>query len=134
MQRKVLDVQREQLLMQHRLSEQKNCELLDVRRQQLGPEHPDTLTTMSHLAFSLSGQGKRVEAEQMFRELLDLRRRVLGPQHRDTLATLSELASFGSICSTVWSWTCSVSTSIWQFLARTLIASLAWFPGRSADS
>ena len=61
----------------------------------------------------------------MQRELLDLRRRVLGPEHPQTLATLRDLTSLDSTRSKLWSWTCSVSTSIRQFLARTLIASRA---------
>ena len=100
-------------------------ELLDVKRRVLGPEHPDTLTTMGNLACSLCDQGKHAEAEQMFREVLDLQRRVLGPEHPETLATLRELTSVGSTRSTLWSWTCSVSTSIRQFLARTLTTSRA---------
>ena len=41
---------------------------------------------MNNLASSLHGQGKRAEAEAMFREVLDVRRRVLGPEHPHTLA------------------------------------------------
>jgi hypothetical protein len=33
-------------------------EVLDVKRRVLGPEHPDTPTTMGNLACSLGGQGK----------------------------------------------------------------------------
>ena len=109
----------------HAEAEQMERELIDVRRRVLGPEHPKTLNTMNNLACSLSGQGKHAEAEQMFRELLDVERRVLGPEHPDTLAALRELISVGSTRSTLWSWTCLVSTSIWQFLARTLTTSRA---------
>ena len=68
-------------------------ELLDVQRRLLGPEHPDTLTTMNNLARSLGGQGKHPEAEQMLRELLDVRRRVLGLEHPNTLKTMGHLAN-----------------------------------------
>jgi hypothetical protein len=61
----------------------------------------------------------------MFREVLDLLRRVLGPEHPHTLATMRNLTSLGSTHSTLWSWTCSVSTSVWKFLARTLTTSHA---------
>ena len=40
-------------------------ELLDVQRRVLGPEHPNTLATISNLTVSLSGQGTHVEAEQI---------------------------------------------------------------------
>jgi tetratricopeptide (TPR) repeat protein len=92
-------------------------EVLDVQRRVLGPEHPDTLHTMGNVGFSLGEQGKYADAEQMYRELLNVQRRVLRPMHPKTLATVSILASLDSIRS--------VSTSIWQFLARTLIASRA---------
>ena len=100
-------------------------ELLDVQRRVLGSEHPGTLATMGNLANSRWSQGKHAEAEQEFRELLDVRRRVLGPEHPDTLATVRKLTSLGSTRSKLWSWTCSVSTSIWQFLARSLTTARA---------
>ena len=89
--------------------------LLDVRRRVLGPEHPQTLTTMGNLGCSLHGQGKYAEAETMQRELLDVQRRVLGPEHPDTLATVSNLASLDSIRS--------ASTSIVPFVPHTLTTS-----------
>ena len=66
---------------------------LELRRKVLGPEHPNTLTSMSELASALSSQGKYVEAEQMHQQTLELRRKVLGPEHPDTLTSMSELAS-----------------------------------------
>jgi hypothetical protein len=113
----------------HAEAEQMFRELLDVQRRVLGPEHPHTLTTIGNLARTMNRQGKRAEAEPIFRELLDLRRRVLGPEHPHTLATLRDLSNhltiWDSTRSKLWSWTCSVSTSIWQFLARTLTTSRA---------
>ena len=61
----------------------------------------------------------------MFREVLGVRRRVLGPEHPHTLATLRDLTIWDSTRSKLWSWTCSVSTSVWKFLARTLTTSHA---------
>ena len=106
-------------------AEQMERELLAVRRRVLGPEHPDTLNPMGNLARTMNRQGKRAEAEPIFRELLDLRRRVLGPEHPHTLATLRDLTIWDSTRSKLWSWTCLVSTSSWQFLARTLTTSRA---------
>ena len=87
-------------------------EVLGVQRRVLGPEHPHTLTTMSHLACSLLGQGKHEDAEHMFRELLDMQRRVLGLEHPHTLATVSSLGILDSIRS--------ASTTIAPFVPRTL--------------
>ena len=58
----------------------------------LGPEHPDTLTTKSNLARSLSGQGKYPEAEALERQVLEAQERVLGPEHPYTLTTKGILA------------------------------------------
>jgi hypothetical protein len=59
----------------------------------LGAEHPDTLTTASNLASSLSHQGKHVEAERIRREVLEVEKRVLGAEHPDTLISANNLAS-----------------------------------------
>jgi hypothetical protein len=64
-----------------------------VQRRVLGPEHPNTLVTISNLALSLGGRSKHTEAGQLQRELLDVQRRVLGPEHPDTLTTMGNLAS-----------------------------------------
>ncbi len=67
-------------------------EVLEVQRRVLGPEHPDTLNTMSNLGCSLGGQGKHAKAETMTREVLDVQRRVLGAEHPSTLLTMGNLA------------------------------------------
>ena len=72
-------------------------ELLNVQRRVLGPEHPETLSTLGNLGCSLREQVKHAEAEQMFREQLDMRRRVLGLEHPHTLDTVRNLASLDSI-------------------------------------
>ena len=66
-------------------------EVLAVRKRVLGAEHPDTLTTASNLAASLSDQGKHAGAEEMLREVLAVRKRVLGAEHPDTLAAASDM-------------------------------------------
>jgi tetratricopeptide (TPR) repeat protein len=67
---------------------------LDIRRRVLGPEHPDTLTSMDSLALFLrSSELRKAEAETLYRETLDIRRRVLGPEHPDTLTSMLGLAN-----------------------------------------
>ena len=63
-----------------------------VRAQVLGPEHPDTLTSMNDVAAALSHQGNYVEAEKMHRETLELSKAVLGGKHPDTLTSMYCLA------------------------------------------
>jgi hypothetical protein len=76
----------------HVEAEQMLCDVVDVQRRVLGPEHPSTLHTLSILGRSLGGQGKHAEAEAMQRELLGVQCRVLGPEHPRTLTTKSYLA------------------------------------------
>ena len=58
----------------------------------LGPEHPDTLTSMNNLAIVYYEQGKYAQAEALHSQTLEIRRRVLGPEHPDTLASMNNLA------------------------------------------
>jgi tetratricopeptide (TPR) repeat protein len=70
---------------------------VDIQRRVLGPQHPDTLTSMRNLAGVLRMEGRNVEAEKLQRETLDIQRRVLGPEHPQTLASMNNLANV--LCS-----------------------------------
>jgi serine/threonine protein kinase/tetratricopeptide (TPR) repeat protein len=61
---------------------------IEIRRRVLGPEHPDTLSSMNNLASVLDHQGRYAEAEKLYRETIDVKRRVLGPEHPDTLTSM----------------------------------------------
>ena len=67
-------------------------EVLAARQRKLGADHPDTLTTASNLAITISKQGKYAEAEQMQREVLAAQERHLGADHPDTVTTAGNLA------------------------------------------
>ncbi|HEX2095280.1 MAG TPA: tetratricopeptide repeat protein [Longimicrobiaceae bacterium] len=58
----------------------------------LGPEHPDTLTSVHELARLLRARGRLDEAESLYRRALEGSGRVLGPEHPDTLTSVSNLA------------------------------------------
>jgi serine/threonine protein kinase/tetratricopeptide (TPR) repeat protein len=64
----------------------------DLRHRVLGPEHPDTLTSMNNLAAVYIDQQRYAEAEGLDIQILEIRRRVLGPEHPDTLSSMSHLA------------------------------------------
>jgi non-specific serine/threonine protein kinase/serine/threonine-protein kinase len=66
---------------------------VDIRRRVLGPEKPETLTSMSSLGKNLWAQGRYPEAEKLDRETLAIRHRVLGPEHRDTLESTNDLSA-----------------------------------------
>ncbi|MGB9073940.1 MAG: serine/threonine-protein kinase [Terriglobales bacterium] len=65
---------------------------VDIRRHLLGASHPQTLSSMDDLGWTLNREGHYPEAEKLQRETLDLRRRVLGPEHPDTLRSMTNLA------------------------------------------
>ena len=65
---------------------------LDLRRRVLGPEHPDTLSSMSNLAAVYDLAGKHAQAEALDSQSLAIQRRALGPEHPATLKSMSNLA------------------------------------------
>ncbi|KAJ5157686.1 Tetratricopeptide-like helical [Penicillium canariense] len=68
-------------------------ENLEVREQALGPEHPDTLESVSHLGLVLEELGRYKEAKLMHRRVLEGYEKALGPEHPHTLASVSHLGS-----------------------------------------
>jgi len=58
----------------------------------LGPDHPDTLTTRSNLAYWRGQAGDPASAAATLPQLLEDRLRVLGPDHPATLQTRHDLA------------------------------------------
>ncbi|MCJ1443150.1 MAG: hypothetical protein MMC23_003648 [Stictis urceolatum] len=77
---------------QYTLAEANYRQVLDLRKEMLGPQHLGTLISMNNLALVLNRQGKYEEAEAMHRQTLDLKE-VLGPQHLGTLTSMNNLAS-----------------------------------------
>ena len=66
--------------------------LLPVRERVQGPEHPDTLTARSNLAYWTGTAGDPASARDQLAALLAVLQRVLGPEHPDTQNTRSNLA------------------------------------------
>ncbi|KAF2818319.1 TPR-like protein [Ophiobolus disseminans] len=77
---------------QYAAAEVSHRQALPSWREVLGPEHPDTLTSMRNLAEVLDRQGKYEEAEAISRQTLARREKVLGPAHPDTLTSMNNLA------------------------------------------
>ncbi len=65
---------------------------LKLRRQALGPQHPDTLISMNELAHTLQETGKYALAEALFNKVLATQIRARGSDHPDTLTTMNNLA------------------------------------------
>jgi Tfp pilus assembly protein PilF len=65
---------------------------LAIREKALGPEHPDTTTSLNNLAVLLQDQGDPARARPLYERTLAIRERALGPEHPDTGMTLNNLA------------------------------------------
>ena len=65
---------------------------LAIDREDLGTDHPDTLTTFDNLASVLYDQGDLAGARALQVESLATRRQVMGEDHPDTLTPMSNLA------------------------------------------
>jgi len=63
-----------------------------VRRELLGPEHADTLHSMTILGNLERRQGRYAAAAEIHQQVFQIRRRVLGPEHPDTLSSIEDLA------------------------------------------
>jgi Tetratricopeptide repeat len=66
----------------------------ETRRRVLGEEHPDTLSSMNNLAFTLQGQGRNDKAVNLISECVRLRNQILGAEHPDTLDSSAALAEW----------------------------------------
>jgi tetratricopeptide (TPR) repeat protein len=65
---------------------------LDIRERILGPDHPDTATSLSDLARLCQTQGKYEPAKTLNERALAVREKILGPEHPDTATSLNNLA------------------------------------------
>ncbi|KAF9884697.1 hypothetical protein FE257_001326 [Aspergillus nanangensis] len=66
--------------------------VLETRKQVLGPDHPDTLTSMANLASTYQNQGRWKEAEKLGTQVIQKRKMVLGREHPSTLTSMANLA------------------------------------------
>ena len=69
-------------------------EVLALRREILGDQHPDTVESMHNLAITWSNRGRSDDAMAMIVECLKLRRHILGPTYPFTMSSLNILQSW----------------------------------------
>ena len=75
------------------IAEPLSLHALAICEQQLGPEHPNTATSLNNLACLYKERRQRfTEAEPLFLRALAIRERQLGSEHPNTAATLNDLA------------------------------------------
>jgi CHAT domain-containing protein/Flp pilus assembly protein TadD len=65
---------------------------LAIDEKYLGPEHPDTATSLNNLAVLYKYIGAYNKAEPLYRRSLAIREKALGPEHPDTASSLGNLA------------------------------------------
>ena len=63
-----------------------------LRRQELGPGHPETVGGMNDLAIILLQMGKSAEAQEILEEVVAVKRRTLGPEDKGTLHAMTNLS------------------------------------------
>ncbi|EFQ96752.1 hypothetical protein MGYG_09201 [Nannizzia gypsea CBS 118893] len=66
-------------------------QVLREREKRLGPDHLDTLLSVTSVGTTLCQQGKYKEAEAMYQRALRGREKILGPDHPNTLNSFSNL-------------------------------------------
>jgi tetratricopeptide (TPR) repeat protein len=67
-------------------------DVLAIRENTLGPEHPDTAESLNNLAHLLQAQGDFAGARPLYERALAIREKTLGPEHPDTAVGLNNLA------------------------------------------
>jgi serine/threonine protein kinase/tetratricopeptide (TPR) repeat protein len=65
----------------------------EIRRKELGPQHPATLEALGALGFLRFKQGNPAQAETLLRQVLEAQRRVLGEGDPATIQTLAMLGA-----------------------------------------
>jgi tetratricopeptide (TPR) repeat protein len=65
---------------------------LGKQKTRLGPDHPDTLTSMSNLAVAYEASGQLDMAVPLLEQTLGKQKTRLGPDHPDTLTCMNNLA------------------------------------------
>ena len=66
---------------------------ISLSEEQLGSEHPNTATTLFHLAELLQATNRLSEAESLYLKALEVNERILGPSHPSVISTYANLAS-----------------------------------------
>ena len=66
---------------------------VEIRRHVLGPDHPDTLDSMSRLSWILYLEGRYPEAEKLLRQTLEAQQRIIGNNDGRTDQSMAQLAA-----------------------------------------
>jgi tetratricopeptide (TPR) repeat protein len=72
---------------------------LAIREKALGPEHPETSTSLNNLAQLYQAMGDYIKAEPLLRRVLAIREKTLGPEHPLTATSFNNLAGLYDLMS-----------------------------------
>ena len=72
-------------------AEELEVQVVETRKRVLREEHPDALTSVHNLAFTLKRQGHNDKAISLMEKCLQLQEQVFGPQHPYTISSLEAL-------------------------------------------
>jgi hypothetical protein len=75
-------------------AEELEVQVMETRKSVLGPEHPDTLTSMNNLSFTWKAMRRQTEALQLMDKCVQLRKRVLGVNHPYFLFSSTALSAW----------------------------------------
>ncbi|KAL4763169.1 uncharacterized protein BDW70DRAFT_158018 [Aspergillus foveolatus] len=70
-----------------------DLQLVEAKKVEFGPEHPETLESVSGLASTYYDQGRWQEAEKLDAFIVEMRKKSLGPRDRVTLTSMANLAT-----------------------------------------
>ncbi|MEP0914159.1 tetratricopeptide repeat protein, partial [Leptolyngbya sp. GB1-A1] len=68
-------------------------ELVEIRKQRWGEEHPDVANSLNNLAYLYESQGRYGEAEPLYQQALQQLQQLLGPEHPQIASSLNNLAA-----------------------------------------
>ncbi|KAK3937341.1 putative kinesin light chain [Diplogelasinospora grovesii] len=68
-------------------------QVMKTSKTKLGPDHPDTLTSINNLASTYRDQGRWEEAKKLQVQVMKTSKTKLGPDHPNTLMSMNNLAS-----------------------------------------
>lgn len=75
-------------------AEQLEVQVMETGKRVLGDEHPDTLTNIANLAFTLRDQGFHEKAILLLEKCCRMRQQILCPEHPDTVSSLEALQAW----------------------------------------
>ena len=73
-------------------AEKLQVDVINTRKEIFGSDHPNTLLSMSNLAFTYENQGKWYEAEKLQVDVMNALNAKLVLDHQDTLISMASLA------------------------------------------